>query len=236
MQIQQFDKKGGIFGNPFSLYSPEHQSCFDHPDSATSSIYACRGEFFPACLWCLVHILRLLHSDTPPRVSLVNLANSQRYIDGTLLMPPPSSLRFMLQLDWPSITGHAQWAPGPGMKLRADQFITELCFHQWTPPTWLIRRASTGLIAVPVPGNCATVGGKYIKRMIDKVNWEPSNYITTTCWSFRGFNIKYFGKRDVYLLWTWYFSQLVCLAKDLAAFWQEKSESRFQTDSEGWDE
>lgn len=87
---------------------------------------------FRARLWCLIDILRLLFEERGTRrYSSPHVRRSHWLIwatPSTILMGPTDAappLKIYGPIDWPSITGHAQWAPSSGKKLRADQFITE---------------------------------------------------------------------------------------------------------------
>lgn len=89
-----------------------------------------------------------------------------------LLMPPPSPLRFMCPLDWPSITG-ALLSGATERSYEQCDSLPRLWFHQWTPPTWLICGAIKGLDRI------VRVGCGYFRKWCnfegEKINQPESN-------------------------------------------------------------
>jgi len=99
----------------------------------------------------------------------------------------------MCPLDWPSITRHAQWASSSAKTLRrVDQFITEA---PPVNPALITDSKSINRTDRTVLARCA---GKCIKQMVDEEDWEPSNYITTTCWSFKRCNMTSLARHLAY--------------------------------------
>lgn len=181
--------KGWIF--IFLEAHPEHHSCWSSWLSYKSNLLLV-GVFFllmslvphryppPPPLWREVRFS--LHIFPPHgEVSLVKSGRLPALYWWDLLMPPPTPL-FKIYVPTRLAINHGTCSVGSQLQQESKEqtnSLQRLWFSQWTPPTWLIREASTGLIGLywwAVPGSWGKIHQVELSQRL--IKWA-CNYTVT---------------------------------------------------------